>query len=330
MRHYFILPVLSLVVLGASRGELFAQGQTVRDLPEEPAMWINSKPLSPEALSGKGVFLWFFEETCPSCARRWPELMAFSKSYQGQPVVFIAVNSGTSRPTIEAYVRKNKITWPVMLDPSRALETTFETNEISLNNIHQARIILPDSTWQRASFSDLDSGVKRALADAKWNIDPDNIPRELFAAWQAIEFGNFSTGAVAIQKALKSSKSDVKQAAELLHQYVQQKLEEQLKKATEALEADRKWEAYKAYQQISTTFKGHSLPDDVASHLKTLEKDQVVEQELKALRILGLARKALDGTPSGQRKANNLLKTIRDDYPMTEAALLAGEQVQDP
>jgi thiol-disulfide isomerase/thioredoxin len=329
MRRHLLPAVIVLVVL-SSAGGLCGQERKAPDLPENPALWLSSGPLSNEALAGKGVFLWFFEETCPRCAGKWPEMMALSKKHQGEPVVFIAVNSGTPRQTIAAYVRQHRITWPVLLDPGRGLEPAFNVNEINLNNVYQARLILADGTWQTASINNLEAGVERAAAGAEWNIDPEQIPRELLAAWQSIEFGNYQAAALAVQKGLKTTKPEVKQGAELLQQYIDEKLDEQLKSATEALEADRKWEAYKTYKLVSTKFKGYPLPSEVASSLRTLERDPAVNREVKALRILESAQKALDGTPGGQRRANGLFAAIQRDYPMTEAAALAEKQSLDP
>lgn len=324
MRQIFVLAATILMVCWFGMGSVSGQEQKAPALPEDPALWINSAPPSPDAFAGKGVVLWFFEEQCPRCEEKWPAMMAISKKFEGKPVLFIAVNSGTPRPSIESYVRDNAISWPVILDPTRSLEPLFNVSEISLQNIYQARIILPDGTWQSASF-DLEATAERALTGANWNVDPAQIPRELTAAWQAIEFNNFAGGALAVQKGLKSNKAEVKEAAEQLQEFVEGELEKQLGSAKAALEADRKWEAYKLYKQIVTRFKGYDVPDEVASTLKTLEKDEAVEEEIKALKMLELARKAANGTPAGQKRANGLLEKLREQYPNSEAAAEAGK-----
>ena len=62
--------------------------------PVDPAVWINSSPLSLQQLRGKAVFLWFFEETCPQCREKWPSMIERAQQMKDQPIVFIAVNSG--------------------------------------------------------------------------------------------------------------------------------------------------------------------------------------------------------------------------------------------
>lgn len=312
--------VSSAVVWGLLASAVMAQDRTAPELPSDPSAWINSPPLTPEALAGKGVVLWFFEETCPRCAGRWPDMLELSRKYEGKPVLFVGVNSGTPRTTIESYVQKHKITWPVVLDYNRTLETAYKTGEISLSNIFQARVIFADGTWDRGDFDELEAEAERAAKGAEWKVDPEKIPTMLRAAWLSIEFGDFATSALAVQRARKAAKPETKEAAELLQGYVQGRIDEEMKVATAAFEADQKWEAYKSYQQIATRFKGYPLPDEVETHLKKLGSDPTVEKESKAQRILQTVQKSLNGTPAGQRRAAALAEKIRKDYPGTEAA----------
>ena len=320
--------VSSVVVAGMLVSAAMAQDRKAPELPADPAAWINSPPLTPEALSGKGVVLFFFEEGCPRCAARWPDMLEISRKYEGKPVLFVGVNSGTPRTTIESYVQKHKITWPVVLDYNRTLETAFNTGEISLSNIFQARVIFADGTWDRGDYDELEAEAERVAKDAQWRVDPTKIPMQLQAAWLSIEFGDFATSALAVQRARKATKPELKEAGELLQGYVQGKLDEELKVATGAFEADQKWEAYKAYQQIATRFKGYPLPGEVEANLKKLGSDPMVEKESKAQRILQTVQKSLNGTTAGQKRATALAEKIRKDYPGTEAATIVEKLLQ--
>src|SRR5262245_41779356 len=73
--------------------------------PSEPAAWINAPPLSAEMLKGKGAVIWFYEEQCPNCRNKWPGMYELAKKYEGQPVLFMAVNSGNSRDAVQEYVQ---------------------------------------------------------------------------------------------------------------------------------------------------------------------------------------------------------------------------------
>src|SRR5688572_16136054 len=113
--------LLALVAL-VNGSLLAAERADGLSLPADPRLWINSGPISFDALKGKAAVLWFYEEQCPKCREKWPELLALSKKLEGQPIIFIAVNSGNSRGEVEQYVRSNKITWPVIVDPTREFE----------------------------------------------------------------------------------------------------------------------------------------------------------------------------------------------------------------
>src|SRR5690349_3653751 len=62
----------ALMGLGAFTRMQATAADTAELLPRDPAAWLNSPPLSVEALKGKGVVLWFFEEQCPRCRAKWP------------------------------------------------------------------------------------------------------------------------------------------------------------------------------------------------------------------------------------------------------------------
>ena len=92
-----ILVVLASASLGltpAAAQQSAGDESSEQLLPANPAMWLNSPPLTAETLKGKGVVLWFYEEQCPSCRKKWPDMYAVAKKFEGEPVVFIAVNSG--------------------------------------------------------------------------------------------------------------------------------------------------------------------------------------------------------------------------------------------
>ncbi len=64
------------------------------EFPQDPSQWINGRPVTLANLKGKAVLLWYFSEQCPTCRGKWPALLEMAKQYDGQPILFIAVNSG--------------------------------------------------------------------------------------------------------------------------------------------------------------------------------------------------------------------------------------------
>jgi thiol-disulfide isomerase/thioredoxin len=291
------------------------------ELPASPAQWVNSGPLSSEALQGKAAVLYFFEESCPRCRERWPELLATAKKFEGQPVAFIGVNSGNPRGTVESYARQVNCTWPIIVDPSREFEKSANVNEINLQNIYQVRLLTATGDLVPGDARDLANAAERALAGAKWNVDPANIPASLSSAWQAIEFGDFPAGAALVRKGLNSGKADVKEAATALNAYVQQELQKLLKEASQEKEAGNAWPTYKLYQRIGERFTGYEVPPEAAASKKSLAADPQVQKQLVAQKTLDAIRKAMASTSaSAKRGAASRLKKLTEDAAGTDAA----------
>ncbi len=211
---------------------------------EFPATWVNSDPISLESLRGKAVFLYFFEETCPKCRDRWPSLMDKAREYADEPILFVAVNSGSPKQTVEAYARSVNLTWPVIVDQDRSFEDRAEIVEISLQNVMQVAFVTASGELRHGQWADIDGTIDQALAGAKWNVDPDGIPDDLMPAWRSLEFCQFAIARPAITKGLTSRKADVKAAAEKLSNFVQERGERDLAAADKSAAAGNKWRAY--------------------------------------------------------------------------------------
>ena len=252
--------------------------------------------------------------------------MAVAKKYQGEPIIFIGVNSGTNPKEIASYLRGNDINWPVIADVDRTFEKQAGVGIISLQNIWAARIITGDGKMVAGNANDLAETAERAAAGAEWNVDPKEIPEALQQAWFAVEFGNFPAAAAILKKNLKSGNADLKTGAEKLNAFVQQRLQQQLDAAKNSLDQQKPWEAYKAYSSIPASFKGYEIPDDVAAQIKSLGTDEVVKQELAAVKAMNSVQKALaSSSASSQRRAASMLKKLIDDFPGTDGAKAAQE-----
>ena len=290
--------------------------------PADAASWINSPPVSVSSLAGKGVVLQFYEEDCPSCRSAWPGWIADSRKFDGQPVVFIAVNSGNSRNEVQSYVNRVGIPWPVIVDTDRSLEKACLSTAISLRNIHQNCIITADGKLQSAAG--LQDAANSALRGAAWRVDPKHVPDGLKAAWVAIELGNYSAAASAVKRALSSAKADDKAGAEKLNAAIADAIAKRIADAKTAMSAGNKWQAYQTYSALLADFKGYDPPDEVPAQEAELAEDPDIKQELAAARQLATARR-LASRRATQRRAVTILKSIVQEYPQTEAGRRAEE-----
>ncbi len=95
-------------------------------LPGAEATWINSAPLSLDALRGNVVVLDFWTYCCINCMHVLPELQKVEDATQDDPVVVIGVHAAKFPTEREAEgvaraVRRHHVHHPVVLDPTHTL-----------------------------------------------------------------------------------------------------------------------------------------------------------------------------------------------------------------
>ena len=296
---------------------------SAQELPTDSARWINTPPLTKEMLAGKATVFYFIEETCPTCAGKWPGVLEASAKFEGKPVLFVAVNSGTSRPEIEAYLRTNKVSWPAINDWDRSFEKQFGF-EISLQNIAQVQMLLPDGSFRGGRYDDIGGSATEAATSAKWKVEPTDIPATLRPAWLAVEFGSYVDAAKPITRGL-AGKGPQLEAAQRLNQVVQDDLTARIAAAQKHLDEGNHWEAFKGFSAIPVRFKGFEIASDVATKVTDLSRNDEVKKEQAAQKLLTRAQQSAAKSPNNLKAAIKQLQAIAKEYPTTEAGLDAQE-----
>ena len=291
-------------------------------LPSDPAAWINAPPLTPEMLKGKGVVLWFFEEECPKCRGKWPGMYELAKKYEAEPVIFIAVNSGNPREDVEQYARGVNLKWPVIVDSSRQMEKRWLRSEISLQNIHQVGLLLPNGKKTMGDWDDLEGSVQTALKGAAWKIDPKTVPAIFQPTWRLVELGKYAVAAPLVKKGLVTSNSEVKEAAGRIHAVIQAEIKAAAEKAAKARQAGDAWSAYKQYTALGAMFAGYDLPSDAVGASKELSTDEQVKRQLEAAKLLDSIKKTFPSarTDAARKRIVSRLEGLVKQHPQTDAA----------
>ena len=244
-----------------------------------------------------------------------------SKEFADKPIVFIAVNSGTTPAEVAAYAKAQKITWPIIVDTKREFEKNAGVSPLSLRNIKQCSYIAADGTLRVGNWANIRQTAESALQGASWRIEPSLVPDSLRRAHRAIEWGKFSVAAVAISKALKSSQADEKAAATKLNAAVMEELEIDAAKAWALGKASDFFMAHLAFGTMTDRFKGYQTPEKYVSAAKWLAGRPEVKEELKAAKVLDAAKKLLASPKISARKRVPLrLKGIIKNFPDTQAA----------
>jgi hypothetical protein len=295
-------------------------------MPSDPEQWINSAPLTYEAMRGKGVVLWYFEETCPKCAGKWPGLLKMAASDSQIPVLFVAVSSGTSRRQMLAYADKHNIDWPIIIDADRSFERASGVNEISLQNIYTARVVTAAGKFVYGYWNDWPRTLTTASEDAKWKVNYETLHPAFHAAVQRAEFGDYRPAATAIRKGLDDKSPEVRKTATQLREFIERKMREEIKRRTASLAADDKWGRFTALDAIAKQFAPHELAKDEHAELERLSRDKAVQQELLAAKALDANASLLSSSEERERiRATAILQKVVKNYPTTRAAAQAKE-----
>lgn len=299
-------------------------------LPAAPEQWLNFPPLSLDRLGGKGVVLYFFDEECSNCAKRWPELMRQAELHSQDPVVIIAVNSGNSPRDVAAYVREHQITWPVIVDSDRSFERVALGLMINVQTKPSGiRIRKADGNWEANIRSRVPDAINAAAKGGKWRVNPAMVPVELRAAWGLVELGNFAAALPMIARTERRGDDAVKNAAAALRDAVAVSLGEEQEAIDKLLAEDRQWQAFVAIGSLLETYKGYEVDPTLEVKYKELKKSDAIEQEQAAAKKLQQAiRTGSVGSPAAVKRATTMLEKIKEQYPDTEAATKAEKLIE--
>lgn len=320
-----------LLCLGAS----FASGQgydleeASLELPTDARLWHNSSPLSLDSLEGKGVVFYFFEEESPAVAQQWPALLTQAKQYEGKPIVFIGVNSGSDPRVLKRYLGSNRITWPVIHDYDRSFENAMGLPKLSTaTNVYAVTYISGDGTRGDGKATDFAATAQAALKGASWKVDPAEVPRELMPSWRSIELGDYQRPARALTRSAKSKNESEKAAAEKMLAVIEEEAKAVATQAVDAMKENDNWTAYKHLETMLQRFDGYefSLLERAKTKHDELAETNAIKEELSAAKMLSKAvATGAKGTPNAVKRAKGVLRRLIADHPTSEAAAKAQE-----
>lgn len=294
-------------------------------LPTAAEQWANSSPLTYDGMRGKAVVFWYFEERCPSCAKKWAGLKELAEAHADDPVLFVGVNSGIEPRQLAGYMRQNGVDWPVIADFDRSFEQASGVNEISLQNIHQVKVLTADGSFVDGRWNDLPGTVEKALEGAAWKAKYDRLNPAFHAAVRRMEYGDYRPAAAAINSGLRDKSPEIKRGAAQLQGAIEKKMTEAISEATAGNEGDA-WTRFTALEMVADRFAPHSLPKAAAVELKSLERDPAVQQELKAAKAVAANEELLASQePRDRQRAVKVLSKVVENYPETRGAAKAKE-----
>lgn len=134
MRKFAVILFAFFLVFG---GYLSAeQPKSVTKAKEFTLENLKGEKVSLKDFQGKKVVLLnFFATWCPSCREEIPILNKLYPEYKGRNVEFIGIDLRESKEKVSAFVKKLKISYPVLLDLKGEVGNLYKVGYIPLNVI---------------------------------------------------------------------------------------------------------------------------------------------------------------------------------------------------
>jgi len=177
-----IMPWLFLAVTAAAGPALAAS--------EIPALkaerWVNSTPLTAEALRGKVVLVDFWEYTCVNWIRTSPYVKAWNRDYAKFGLVVIGVHApefefGKRAENIERGIRDHQLGYPIALDNDFAIWRAFDNDAWPAKYLFDAQGKLVRRWVGEGSYDQIESEIRRQLTAATPGTALPEVSREVNA-----------------------------------------------------------------------------------------------------------------------------------------------------
>jgi thiol-disulfide isomerase/thioredoxin len=153
-----------------------AEEQTA-DFPDEGAMpslsgavhWLNSPPLTPEALKGKVVVVDFWTYSCINCLRSLPYVRAWFEKHKDQDLVVIGVHTPEfafekNIDNVKTAVADLKIDFPVAIDNDYAIWRAFKNRYWPADYFIDAQGRIRDHSFGEGDYAASEHVIQRLLA----------------------------------------------------------------------------------------------------------------------------------------------------------------------
>jgi hypothetical protein len=161
------LPLLCLGVVGVS-----CLATAASNLPPLRAeRWVNSPPLSAEALRGRVVLVDFWEYTCVNWIRTSPYVKAWNSLYAPFGLVVIGVHApefefGKTAGNIDRGIRDHGLTYPIAIDNDFAIWRALGNDAWPAKYLFDDRGRLVRSWIGEGSYDDIEREIRRLVLAA--------------------------------------------------------------------------------------------------------------------------------------------------------------------
>jgi cytochrome c biogenesis protein CcdA/thiol-disulfide isomerase/thioredoxin len=133
--------------------------------------WLNSPPLTPEALQGKVVLVDFWTYSCINCIRSLPYIRAWAEKYKDKGLVVIGVHAPEfafekDPANVRKAVHDLHITYPVALDNDFTIWRMFDNKYWPAHYFIDAKGIIRSHHFGEGGYEESEKVIQQLLAEA--------------------------------------------------------------------------------------------------------------------------------------------------------------------
>ncbi|SOC21830.1 peroxiredoxin [Ureibacillus xyleni] len=132
-RRLFMRLIILIIMCGAivftiynsltkEKREVIQVGDTA---PDFELVDMNGKTHKLSEYKGQGVFLNFWGTWCKPCEREFPIIDKYYQEYQDEGIQVLAVNIAETDFTVNNYVERKGLTFPVLIDKSKSVMSAY-------------------------------------------------------------------------------------------------------------------------------------------------------------------------------------------------------------
>jgi peroxiredoxin len=99
---------------------------------------LHGQPWTLKKLSGKIVLVNFWATWCPPCRKEIPDLEALYQRFQSSGLIVLAISDEDANQ-VETFVAEHKMTYPILLDPGRKVNSLFQVDGIPKSFVYDRK-----------------------------------------------------------------------------------------------------------------------------------------------------------------------------------------------
>ena len=138
----------------------------------KPERWVNSTPLTPNALKGKVVLIDVWEYTCINWIRTSPYVKAWHRDYASLGLVVIGAHApefefGRQAANIDRGIRDHGLTYPIAIDNDFAIWRALGNDAWPVKYLFDAQGKLVNRWVGEGQYDEIETEIRRLLLAAK-------------------------------------------------------------------------------------------------------------------------------------------------------------------